>query len=164
MDKPCRKSSSNRDHDQRCPAKTHPTIKFNLAKDYLQCFISARTHTPIPKEHSKILPPEKPKSRLPKAEGPKVQAIVSSLPLRKSSPQFHSSFHLFNNKVLVLEYGQDELYIDSTKTKNRERSESSSSKQGGEDGEDEFVASCVRVITEETDNTSNPVTARYSNP
>lgn len=48
--------------------------------------------------------------------------------------------------------------------KNRQNSDSNSPKNAPEDAEDEFVKSCVRVITEETDNTSNPVSARFSIP
>ena len=60
-----------------------------------------------------------------------------------------------------MQYGQDEVYIDSTKRKVSGLSQDSP-KGESSDGENEIVASCIKVITEETDNTSNPMSARYS--
>lgn len=56
------------------------------------------------------------------------------------------------------------MYTDSTRSKNKPRSRTPSAKseKSSETGDDhDFVSSCVRVITEDTDNTSNPVSARY---
>ena len=62
MDKPSRKAPLDKDQDPLYFNRTDNKIKFNLRKDSLQCFISAKTNKSI----SKAAVPEKTKLKPPK--------------------------------------------------------------------------------------------------
>jgi hypothetical protein len=82
------------------------------------------------------------------------------VPRRNKGKVASNSQQAFNNSILLLEYeNEEEPRVDSSH-KSRERRESPKSEE-----EDQMVSavvnSCMRVITEDTEHSSNPITARY---
>jgi hypothetical protein len=72
-----------------------------------------------------------------------------------------NSKNAFNNSVLLLEYEGEEEIKPDFKTEGLDRKESPQSEE-----EDQYVTqivnSCLRVITEDTEHSSNPISARYT--
>ena len=60
-----------------------------------------------------------------------------------------------------MQYGKEEVYVDSIKTEGKKRSKTPSPDSNDSD-EYDFLGPCVRVITEQTNFTSNPTSARQS--
>lgn len=63
-----------------------------------------------------------------------------------------------------MHYDQDEMYIDSARANSSNTSnEVKQEIHEADETENDIVTSCIKVITEETDNSSNnPLSARYA--
>lgn len=108
----------------KASSKQSSAIKFNLEKHHLQCFMSSR----------RSLDKTKPKTHRPEAA--KTMHLPSDPQFLKNRPHFDPSLALFNNKLLLMQYGQDEVYTDSTKVKNVNDPQPESPKQESSEGED----------------------------
>jgi hypothetical protein len=69
------------------------------------------------------------------------------LPSRNKATSFvESTPNIFNNKVFIMKYGVEDVYVDSIKTEGAKRSKTPSPDH--DEGEHlDFVGDCVRVIT-----------------
>lgn len=132
----------------------------------LDCFMSSSSqrlqkNTPTAKTKPNPRPPQT------HPEPPKDKEELKSafsqirIPRRNRGKTTNNSQQAFNNSILLLEYeNEEEPRLDSSH-KSRDRRESPKSEE-----EDQMVSavvnSCMRVITEDTEHSSNPITARYA--
>jgi len=71
-----------------------------------------------------------------------------------------SNQQTFNNKILLLEYEREEDNRSEDKLESKERSKGSSKSEEEDQAVNAVVNSCLMVITEDTEPSSNPPSAR----
>lgn len=151
-------SSQGSDKSRESGAARRPnkfTFDFN---NNIDCFLSTsqrklhHSHSPSSSSIAKPLP----ELSIPHHE----KELSLSVP-RKNKGKISNNQQPFNNKILLLEYEGEEESKHETKP-----ASVGSGKDSKSEEEDQAVKavvnSCLQVITEDTENSSNPVTARHS--
>lgn len=155
-----KKGASNTEKltQQKVAKKPNQVIKFILNEEELACFKSQRQQEALEIELQTTRDAKTLVIQKAQPSPLKLSPYSFTEPVRQR-PRISSFKNNFNEKVVIMHYDDIDVYVDnSTKkktSKSRSRSPSAKRKIEELEPEDEFVSSCVRVITQETDITSS---------
>lgn len=141
--------------------KKEKFVAFDYSNNKLQCFITSSSQN-LPKTQKKRDTLQTNPGLLATQTSCDKTSPLSQLrvPLKNRGKLVSNRKNPFNNSVLLLEYEGEEDLKPETKPESTERP-----KEGSEEEDqvvNEIVNSCVRVITEETEHSSNPISARFT--